>query len=199
MKFIIKEGIRYVVFDNLASLSSGASPFDENTKKDWAPIGSWLIDLKHAGCASDLVHHVGYSGHQRGFSGREDALDTSVLLKRPDNYTADKGCVFTLQFTKVRVDTKDLHLIQEYNFKLIDVDGKKDWEWSTKKKNTLIEALKLFNLGLKQNEIAKELKVQKSTVTKWKAKLISKGWMNMKGEVTNEGKEQVQETEIDIE
>jgi len=59
--------------------------------------------------------------------------------------------------------------------------------------------LKLFNLGLKQNEIAKELKVQKSTVTKWKAKLISKGWMNMKGEVTNEGKEQVQETEIDIE
>ena len=91
--FIVKENIRYVVFDNLTALTSGATPYDENTKKDWAPIGGWLIDLKHAGCASDLVHHVGYANHQRGFSGRQDALDTSIVLKKPENYRQEMRCV----------------------------------------------------------------------------------------------------------
>jgi hypothetical protein len=32
-------------FDNLSALTGGANPYDENTKKDWAPINGFGVRL----------------------------------------------------------------------------------------------------------------------------------------------------------
>ena len=42
------------------------------------------------------------NGSQRGTSAREDILDTSILLSRPDGYDPSSPCHFKLEFTKAR-------------------------------------------------------------------------------------------------
>jgi len=44
-EFLLSNRIRLWVVDNLASLSSGS---DENSKQEWDPINTWLLDLRFA-------------------------------------------------------------------------------------------------------------------------------------------------------
>ena len=59
--------IRVLILDNISCLFSG---IDENSKKDWEPINTWLIHLRHRGIATVLVHHGGKGGQQRGRGGQ---------------------------------------------------------------------------------------------------------------------------------
>jgi hypothetical protein len=36
-------------------------------------------------------HHAGTNGRQRGASRREDALDTVIALRRPEDYSPEQG------------------------------------------------------------------------------------------------------------
>ena len=41
-------------------------------------------------------------GRQRGTSRREDALDTVIALRRPDDYSPEHGARFEVHFEKLR-------------------------------------------------------------------------------------------------
>ena len=49
-----------------------------------------------------LIHHAGTNGRQRGTSRREDALDTVIALRRPEDYSPEQGARFKVHLDKVR-------------------------------------------------------------------------------------------------
>ncbi|MBU1039990.1 MAG: bifunctional DNA primase/polymerase [Proteobacteria bacterium] len=93
------EGVDLVIVDNLATLAINGS---ENDADAWRPVQAWLLELRRMGKAVLLVHHAGKSGGQRGSSAKEDILDVVINLKRPDDYKADEGARFVVDFTKAR-------------------------------------------------------------------------------------------------
>lgn len=161
-QYLLSEQIKLWVADNIASLSPGT---DENSKEAWDTINQWLIELKHAGIATVLIHHTGKNGDQRGTSGREDNIDFSILLKKPKGYRAEDGARFIVQFTKHRTPNKNLHLLKDKEFKLIETDG--GFEWTHKnvdqvKKENILE---MITEGFSTSDIAKEIGVSKAYVS----------------------------------
>ena len=63
---------------------------------------NWLLQLRRQGVAVLLIHHAGTNGRQRGTSRREDALDTVIALRRPDDYSPEQGARFEVHFEKLR-------------------------------------------------------------------------------------------------
>lgn len=88
-----------VVLDNLSTLCTTGS---ENASEGWLPMQNWLLRLRRSGIAVLLVHHAGVNGKQRGTSRREDALDTVIALRRPQDYSPEQGCRFEVHFEKLR-------------------------------------------------------------------------------------------------
>ena len=97
----IRENEQYqvLILDNIASLTPG---INENEKEAWDPVNQWLLSLKHLNVATIFVHHAGKGGAQRGTSGREDAVDCTIKLTRPEGYKASQGCKFKVSFEKSR-------------------------------------------------------------------------------------------------
>jgi AAA domain/CHC2 zinc finger len=166
-------GVKLWVIDNIASLTSG---FDENVKTDWDPVNQWLLELRFTGISTILLHHTGKGGDQRGTSAREDNLDTSIMLKKPHNYTSDDGARFVAQFTKKRVRTKYSYLVADTEFKLTqDETGAYVWGHGDLRRSRRVEVLQKLNEGEKQNDIAAELGMSKGQVSKIKKKAIGEG------------------------
>lgn len=175
--------------DNIASLTGG---IDENSKKDWDPINSWLLELRFAGISTILLHHTNKTGGQRGTSAREDNIDVSITLKRPFDYTAEDGARFIVSFQKARVSTKDLSEIGDTQFQLSqDEHGNLLWTWGNVKRETRIEVLRLFDEGMKNQEVVDALGVSKGYVSKIKNSAIKDGILSSKGKLSQSGYYQV--------
>jgi putative DNA primase/helicase len=84
-----------VILDNLSTLCTNGS---ESASDAWVPIQNWLLKLRRQGIAVLLVHHAGTNGRQRGTSRREDALDTVIALRRPEDYSPEHGARFEVHF-----------------------------------------------------------------------------------------------------
>ena len=74
----------------------------ETDRDSWIRVQQWAVKMRSAGKTIVMIHHSGKMGTQRGISEREDALDTTVCLKRPDGYKPENGCEFELHFEKNR-------------------------------------------------------------------------------------------------
>ena len=182
---LLTRKIKLWVIDNLASLASG---LDENSKKDWDPINSWLLELRFAGITTKMLHHVNKEGTQRGTSAREDNLDISIMLKTPRDFTPEDGARFIVHFTKARVPTKDLQLISDTEFKLIeDESGRYVWVWGNVRKENRKAVLELINDGMDQKTICETLDLSKGYVSKVRSKAIKDGYLSSKGELTQSG------------
>jgi putative DNA primase/helicase len=182
---LVARKIKLWVIDNLASLASG---LDENTKKDWDPINSWLLELRFAGISTIMLHHVNKDGGQRGTSAREDNLDISVTLKYPHDYTPEDGARFIVHFIKARVRTKDLHLISDTEFKLIQTESEKyEWVFGNLKQERKKEILKMLDGGFDYNAIAEALGISKGYITKIKKQAIKDGYLTTKCKLTPSG------------
>ena len=88
-----------IIIDNLSSLSFGTDENDNSVQDD---LLRWLMGLRHQGYAVLLVHHAGKGGAQRGASRREDFLDPSIKLTKPETETQGDGAAFKIEFTKER-------------------------------------------------------------------------------------------------
>ena len=194
---LISLGIKLWVIDNLASLAGG---LDENTKKDWDPINSWLLDLRFSGISTIMLQNTSKSGVQRGTSAREDNLDISIILDRPSDYKRTDGCRFITKFTKNRVRTEDLGLIEDTEFNLIrNASGIYEWEYnkptcknSSTKKCGIIKAI---SDGTIKKDIAHEFKVTPTYVSKIGKSAIKDGYLNSDYSLTKKGVEYL-ETEV---
>jgi putative DNA primase/helicase len=150
-----------IVIDNL---SAWARSGRENEAESWQPIADWLLSLRRRGIAVILIHHAGKGGQQRGTSKREDLLDVVIQLSRPTDYEARQGAVFVAEFTKARALVGDA--AESIELRLAGTDEKAEWTWRTVEASTYDRVVALAREGLRPGDIAAELEVNKSTVSR---------------------------------
>jgi putative DNA primase/helicase len=162
---LIEPDTEVIFIDNL---SCWARSGRENEAESWLTMADWILLLRRRGIAVVLIHHAGKGGQQRGTSKREDLLDVVIGLSRPKDYEPSQGAVFVAEFTKARnLAGPDAESIE---FKLGGTEDRAEWTWRTVEASTYDRVLTLAKEGLKQNEIASELAINKSTVSRHLAK-----------------------------
>jgi putative DNA primase/helicase len=164
------DGVELLVLDNLSTLVNGGR---ENDAESWDEMQQWLLQLRRRGVTVLLVHHSGRGENARGTSKREDVLDTVIQLKRPHDYDLDQGARFEVHLTKARGLCGDQALPFEATLKV--VEGRDSWTCNPIRERDLDEVGRLSREGLSVREIAEELSLSKSKVSRLQSKLRGGG------------------------
>ncbi len=184
-KYLLDFKIKVFVIDNIVSLTGG---IDENSKQDWDPIDSWLIELRFGGITTILLHHTSKDGKQRGTSAREDNIDLSIILKKPPNSGPENGADFIVTFSKSRVPHEYLKYMQDTRFTLgKNEHGETIWTWGASKAEVNKEILRLLNEGKTYDEIHDDLKIAKGRITGVKKEAVKGGLLTGEGKLTADG------------
>jgi len=146
------------------NLSCWARSGRENEAESWLPIADWILGLRRRGIAVVLIHHAGKGGQQRGTSKREDLLDAVIGLSRPKDYDPVQGAVFIAEFTKARNLTGDG--AESIELQLGGTEDRATWSYRTVESSTYDRVVALAKEGLSQSEIASELELNKSNVSR---------------------------------
>jgi putative DNA primase/helicase len=161
-----------LILDNLSTLCTSGS---ESASDAWVPMQNWLLKLRRQGIAVLLVHHAGVNGRQRGTSRREDALDTVIALRRPEDYSPEQGARFEVHFEKLRNRVDGAGAIP---FEAsIAADGTEGIRWSSRdlKPPLLMQAAELFAEGLSVREVATSLRISKSEAGRLRLRALEEG------------------------
>jgi putative DNA primase/helicase len=146
------------------NLSCWARSGRENEAESWLPIADWILSLRRRGIAVVLIHHAGKGGQQRGTSKREDLLDVVIGLSRPKDYEPSQGAVFISEFTKARNLSGEG--AESIELQLGGSDDRATWTYRTVESSTYDRVVALAKEGLSQSEIANELELNKSNVSR---------------------------------
>jgi len=100
LELIEREKVDLLILDNLSTLVRNGI---ESEAEAWQPIQDWLILLRSRKVSVLMLHHTDKArGDQRGTSKREDVLDFSIKLARPEDYQMEHGARFEIHFSKAR-------------------------------------------------------------------------------------------------
>lgn len=162
---------RLIVVDNLSALARRGGR--ENDAESWLNVGEWAMHQRASGRAVLFVHHSGKDGRQRGTSKREDILDTVLCLSRPSDYNAaTDGARFVVEFQKDRHNLAG----EPFEAKLDSgPNGEQFWTTRSAESSRMTQAIELAELGLTVTDIAAELGVNKSTVSRMLKKAEDEG------------------------
>lgn len=150
------ENADVIIVDNISTLCSGK----ENDAESWLPIQQWALRMRKQGRSVIFIHHAGKNGSQRGTSKREDILDTVITLKHPADYDPSMDACFEIHFEKARNMTgSDLNPI------LCHFTNDR-WEHSSVKEGNYQRVVELAKNGMQQKDIAEEIGLSKSQVSK---------------------------------
>jgi putative DNA primase/helicase len=169
------EGVDLLILDNLSTLCAATS---ESASDAWVPIQNWLLKLRRRGVAVLLVHHAGTNGRQRGTSRREDALDTVIALRRPEDHSPEQGARFEIHFEKLRNRVEgDGSIPFEAMVESLNMDGQGSIRWSASelKHPLLMHAAELFTDGLTVREVAASLRISKSEAGRLRLRALADG------------------------
>ncbi len=158
----VTDDIGLIVVDNLSTLVRSGK---ENEAEGWQPVQTWALRHRAKGRSVLFIHHAGKGGQQRGTSRREDVLDTVIALRRPPDYSPEEGAVFEAHFEKAR----GLHGDDVAPFEArLTADPQGSLAWTTRplEDSTRDRVIDLLNDGLSQADVARELDVNKSTVSR---------------------------------
>ncbi len=165
------ENIELIVVDNIATLCRSGR---ENETESWRPVQDWALRMRASNRAVLFIHHAGKKGTQRGASAHEDTIDTILSLSRPSDYSATDGAVFEIHFEKARSLLGDA--VKPFTAKLTkNKEGKQQWVTDEIKENAYIQIAGLLKNGYKQHEIAEQLNLHKSKVSRYTQKAKSEG------------------------
>jgi hypothetical protein len=178
-EILITGGYKLFFVDNISSLTP---EIEENAKQAWDVINQWILELRFRGVSTVSLHHAGKSGAQRGTSGREDNVDTSILLKRPTDYQVTDGCRFVCAFEKDRC-TDGRQLLVDYEFQYRD--GL--WTVANAKTKGRDQVLKLLDKGKSQKEVAEELQLTKGRVSQIRREAINHRLLTEENKLTQSG------------
>ena len=158
----IENDTALVIVDNLSALARSGS---ENEAESWLPVASWALRHRAAGRSILFIHHSGKGGAQRGTSKREDLLDAVIALRRPPDYVESDGAHFEVHFEKARGLVGDA--VTPFEAKLgVDAHGRQQWTIRKVEDARLTRILDLKAEGLSMGQIASELGINKSTVSR---------------------------------
>jgi putative DNA primase/helicase len=167
--------IDLLILDNLSTLCTTGS---ESAGDAWVPMQNWLLKLRRQGISVLLVHHAGTNGRQRGTSRREDALETVIALRRPEDYCPEQGARFEIHFEKLRnfVDGAEASPF-EAKLETVHVDGEEAIRWSCcdLKPAMLVQAAELFSEGMTVRQVATTLRISKSEAGRLRIRAIEDG------------------------
>ena len=158
---MIEEDTGLLIVDNL---SAWCRTGRENDGESWNPIATWILQLRRRGIAVLMIHHSGKNGEQRGTSKKEDLLDAVIKLKRPVEYDPKNGAIFVLEFTKARNLSGDA--AQSLELTLTGDENQVEWLCRTVEQSTFARVVALSKEGMGQIDIAEELQINKSTVSR---------------------------------
>lgn len=150
-----------VFLDNISTLFRGGR---ENEAEGWLPAQEYALLLRRSGISVVFIHHSGKAGGQRGTSRREDILDTVLGLRRPNNYTPADGARFEVHYEKARGLYGES--VESFEAKLEVRDDIAIWTTMELRESGLYAVMDLYQQGMDQAEIAKRLKVSKTTVSR---------------------------------
>jgi AAA domain-containing protein/DnaB helicase-like protein len=160
-------GVELVIVDNLSALCRTGK---ENEGESWLPVQAWALRLRQRGISVLFIHHAGKGGAQRGTSRREDLLDLVIVLKHPEDYSADEGLRCEVRFEKCRsLIGEDANAFEV----CLESNSPNELEWTVSDvDNTFITRVaELLKSGRSVREVAKELAISKSKVHRIKSKL----------------------------
>ncbi len=160
------DGVELLMLDNLSSLTSVVR---DNDAESWGPIQEWLLRLRRRGVSVLIVHHAGKGGAQRGTSRREDVLDTSISLRRPNDYTASQGARFEIHLEKARGVHGDA--AKPFEAQLEVRHDAALWTLREIEDVNLSRVKALLEDGLSIRDIADETGIPKSTVGRLKRQI----------------------------
>jgi putative DNA primase/helicase len=164
-----------LILDNLSTLCTSGS---ESASDAWVPMQNWLLKLRRRGIAVLLVHHAGTNGRQRGTSRREDALDTVIALRRPENYAPEQGARFEVHFEKLRNRVDGVGATSfEASLASSGMDGHERIRWSARDLTPplLKRAAEQFGEGLTVREVAAILRISKSEAGRLRTRAVDDG------------------------
>jgi putative DNA primase/helicase len=165
------QNVDLVILDNLSTLCTTTS---ESASDAWVPIQNWLLKLRRKGLSVLLVHHAGTNGRQRGTSRREDALDTVIALRRPEDYSPEQGARFEIHFEKLRNRVDGVGAIP-FEARVENVGTGIAWSLSDLKPPLLLQAAELFADGLTVREVAATLRISKSEAGRLRLQALAEG------------------------
>jgi putative DNA primase/helicase len=164
------DDVDLLILDNLSTLTSQS----ESASDAWVPMQNWLLKLRRQGVAVLLVHHAGTNGRQRGTSRREDALDTVIALRRPEDYSPEQGARFEIHFEKLRNRVDGAGAIP-FEAKVESVESGIRWSSWDLKPPMLMQAAELFADGLTIREVASILHISKSEAGRLRLRALAEG------------------------
>jgi hypothetical protein len=169
------DGVGLIVVDNLSTLCRSGK---ESEGESWLPVQEWALRQRAAGRSVLFVHHAGKNGEQRGSSRREDVLDTVISLRRPGDYTPEKGACFEIHFEKARAICGDETKPFEAQL-TVHLDGTQSWDLKALEQSTAEKVAALMNDGVPQHEIPEMLGMTKGGVSKAKKRAQESGLLKV--------------------
>jgi putative DNA primase/helicase len=169
-----------LILDNLSTLCTTGS---ESASEAWVPMQNWLIRLRRQGISVLLVHHAGTNGRQRGTSRREDALDTVVALRRPEDYSAEQGARFEVHFEKLRNRVEgDGAVSFEAKLESFVADARNGVRWSAHDVSPPVfkQATELFQDGLTVRAVAAVLHISKTEAGRMRLRALNEGLLGIR-------------------
>ena len=161
------DGIHLIVLDNVSTLVRTSRA--ENDAESWVAVQGWMLEQRAASRSVLLIHHSGKGGAQRGTSKREDILDTVINLRHPRDYDPADGAVFEVSYEKARGFYGD----EAKPFKATLVDG--SWTCADLEESTYESVVAMMKDDVPQADIARELDVNRSTVSRHVKQAKEKG------------------------
>lgn len=165
------EDAELVIVDNLSCLARSGGP--ENDADSWNVLADWALKLRREGVAVLFMHHSGKSGQQRGTSRKEDILNVVINLKHPAEYSPEMGATFEVHFEKGR------ELFGEnskpFIAKLVSEEAVHLWEITDMEDSHYDQVVIKSNLGLSPGDIAAELGLSKSTISRHQKRAKEEG------------------------
>ena len=160
-----------VIVDNLSCLARSGG--QENDSDSWDVMSEWALGLRREGVAVLFMHHSGKNGQQRGTSRREDILNVVINLKHPADYSSEKGAQFEVHFEKGR----ELYGEDSKPFlaQMLTKEGLQYWEVDDLEASTFDQVVAMTNLDMSMHDIAAELGVNKSTVSRHQKRAKEEG------------------------
>ena len=173
----LAEKFEVLVLDNRSTLCLGLL---ENDNDDWDKMQSWLLQLRRQGIAVIIIHHAGAVGDRmRGGTRPEDSAFWVIKVERvadANRQPGEQGAKFRTLFTKNR-NSQRMEFPKEWHI-VTGADGQISIGCKSMSFDEMV--LQLIRDGLTSaTDIATELRVDKSTVSRSAKRLINDGYVKV--------------------